>query len=79
MKTRVFYFDKYVKRRAKLFKFSRELAGEQEERLGRERPREPKKEQLLHRLIKLRREQLLKSGELKIIGPRICELTIRLK
>lgn len=77
MKKRIFDFDKYVKaKRLKFFKSLRELEGELKVRLARERPRDPVEERLLMQLDKNRMEQMLKSGELKILGPRTWRLKI---
>ena len=77
MKKRVFEFDKYVKtKRLKFFKSLRELEEESTVRLVRERPRNPIEERLIMQLDKNRMEKMLKSGELKILGPRTWRLKI---
>ncbi|MGB9612818.1 MAG: hypothetical protein ACPL4K_01395 [Candidatus Margulisiibacteriota bacterium] len=77
MKKRTFDFDKYVKtNRLKFFRNLKEFEEESKVRLVRERPRDPVEERLLIQLDKNRMEQMLKSGELKILGPRTWRLKI---
>lgn len=77
MKKRVFELDGYLKNnRAKFFKNLVELENEYDRRLVRERPRDPTEERLINRLDKNRMDQMLKSGDLKILGPRTWRLKI---
>jgi hypothetical protein len=56
-------------RRAK-FKIAVDVENSLPDRLPGRRPRDPEKEKILIQLEKARREQLIRTGKIEIIGPR---------
>ncbi len=77
MKKKAVDYDKYVAKNklkylAKLSKLWLGYSG----RIGRMKPRSPLESEMLIRLDEARRDRMLKSGELKILGPRCWAIKV---
>lgn len=74
---KVVNYNQYVaKNKLKFLAKLSELWIESASRIGRMRPRNPTESKMLIKLDELRKKRMLKSGELKILGPRTWRLKI---
>lgn len=63
-------FEDWKKARKAKFRLALEVENSLSERSPGRRPRDPEKEELLIRLEKSRKEKMIASGKLEILGPR---------
>lgn len=70
-------YDKYVaKNKLKFLAKLSELWLKYTSRIGRSRPRSSMENQLLFKLDELRKKNMLKKGELQMLGPRLWKLKV---
>ncbi len=67
---RTISFEEWKKQRKAKFAIAVEVENRFPHRLPGRRPRDPEKEKILIRLEKARRQRMIESGKIEILGPR---------